>query len=71
MSRSLTIAVLALTCSLGACATLTGGRGGGSFCDVEKPIRPSSAEQAAMTPARKRANLAHNEFGAQQCGWRP
>ena len=73
MSRlvRIAIAVIALTCSLGACATLTGGRGGGSFCEVEKPVRPSSAELAAMSPARKRETLAHNKFGARQCGWRP
>lgn len=70
MIRKMALAI-ALTFSLGACSTLTGGRGGGSFCDVEKPIRSSSGELASMSPARKRETLAHNEFGALHCGWRP
>ena len=56
---------------VGGCATLSGGRAGGAFCEVAKPERPSSAEIRAMTPERRREFLAHNRFSAKQCGWAP
>lgn len=62
-------AATAASLALSGCQT-TGGKGG-SFCEVSQPQRPSKDEIAAMTPARQREVLAHNEFGASQCGWRP
>ncbi|MEE8629707.1 MULTISPECIES: hypothetical protein [Methylobacterium] len=61
---------LAASLALAGCQTSGGGRGG-SFCETAAPQRPSKAEIAAMTPERRKAVLAHNEFGASQCGWRP
>lgn len=60
----------ALAVALGGCVT-TGGSPGGAFCETARPQRPSRAEISAMTPARQQEVLAHNEFGASQCGWRP
>lgn len=67
--RSVVLAA-ALAVALGGCVT-TGGSRGGSFCETAQPQRPSKAEIQAMSPERKRAVLAHNEFGAKECGWRP
>ena len=38
-------------------------------CDWAAPIRPTRADQ--MTDATARQILAHNETGAQLCGWQP
>ena len=62
-------AAVAASRSLAGCVT-TGGSRGGSFCETAAPQRPSRAEIQAMTPERRRAVLAHNEFGAKACGWR-
>ncbi len=59
-----------LAVALGGCVT-TGGSPGGAFCETARPQRPSRAEISAMTPVRQREVLAHNEFGAKACGWRP
>lgn len=57
---------LALLITLAACQT-----GGGSFCDVSRPLRPSAAALAAMTDSEVAAMLAHNEKGERLCGWTP
>ncbi|TXN41700.1 hypothetical protein FV232_17110 [Methylobacterium sp. WL30] len=59
-----------LAAALAGCVT-SGGSPGGSFCETARPQRPSRSEIQAMTPARQREVLAHNEFGAKACGWRP
>jgi hypothetical protein len=43
--------------------------GVGSGCDWVEPIRPSRADQLSEDTAQQ--ILAHNETGAQLCGWRP
>lgn len=45
--------------------------GGGSFCDIARPLRPSAASLAAMSDAEVAAMLAHNRKGQKLCGWRP
>lgn len=67
--RAVVLAAL-LAVALSGCVT-TGGSRGGSFCETARPQRPSKAEIRDMTPARQREVLAHNEFGAKACGWRP
>jgi len=42
-----------------------------SFCLVSQPIRPTKAQFNAMSDAEARRTLAHNEFGAKRCGWKP
>lgn len=51
--------------SLAGCATTPSG----DFCDVASVIRPSVQDQ--MTDGTKRQLLAHNEYGARSCGWKP
>jgi len=53
---------------LAGCATEHQGPGL-MVCDWAAPIRPSRADQ--MTDATARQILAHNETGAQLCGWQP
>lgn len=38
-------------------------------CDWAAPTRPSRADQ--LTDGTARQILAHNETGAQLCGWQP
>lgn len=52
--------------ALSACVS-----GGGSFCAIESPHRPSPAEIATMSDRAIEENLAHNLKGAQLCGWKP
>lgn len=63
MVKALTLCALL---ALSACQTASG-----SFCDIARPQRPSTAEIAAMSDARVAAVLAHNIKGAKLCGWRP
>lgn len=42
-----------------------------SFCLTQKPVRRTRAEIAALPQAQVDADLAHNEFGARRCGWKP
>lgn len=51
--------------SLAGCATVPSG----DFCDVASVIRPSVQDQ--MTDGTKRQLLAHNEYGARVCAWKP
>lgn len=68
--RAALIAPVLTTMLMAGQCTTTGGRGS-SFCETARPQRPSLAEIRTMTPARQREVLAHNEYGANQCGWRP
>ncbi|WP_262265510.1 hypothetical protein [Microvirga yunnanensis] len=43
---------------------------GGDFCDVESPIELTDEVINKMTKPEVDAALAHNEFGAERCGWR-
>lgn len=47
-----------------------GGRAVDSWCLIEKPVRPTAVEIAAMSDAQVEKTLAHNEYGAKECGWR-
>lgn len=58
--------LLALT-SLSGCAA--GGPAPNSFCDVARPIYFAAADR--LTEPTVRAIVAHNEKGAELCGWRP
>jgi hypothetical protein len=58
--------ILAALLALAACTTTKG-----SFCAVDKPLRPSSAAIDAMTDAQVKDLLAHNRKGQKLCGWRP
>lgn len=62
--RTLAVMTLMLA-SLSGCATAPTSE----FCLVVSPIRPSVQDQ--MTDGTKRQILAHNEYGARACGWRP
>jgi hypothetical protein len=59
---------LLLALALAGCQTTSSGRGG-AFCEVEKPIRLSTATIDAMTPDERRQALEHNQYGAKECGW--
>ncbi|RUV19976.1 hypothetical protein [Mesorhizobium sp. M7A.F.Ca.MR.245.00.0.0] len=64
MVKILTLAaVLALAAG---CTTM-----GGSFCEVEHPIRPTKADVAKLSDALVAEILAHNRKGQRLCGWRP
>jgi hypothetical protein len=43
----------------------------GDFCNVAKPIRPTSEQIDAMTDAQVKELLAHNRKGAALCAWKP
>lgn len=60
------ILAVALIVALAGCATSSG-----SFCAVERPIRPSAAEVATLSDATVAAVLAHNEKGQALCQWKP
>jgi hypothetical protein len=60
------ILTLATLIALAGCTTASG-----SFCSVERPIRPTKAEVATLSDASVAAILAHNEKGQRLCGWRP
>lgn len=62
---TLRIAVLAALLALSACQTASG-----SFCDINRPQRPSVAEIEAMSDARVREVLALNRKGQRLCGWK-
>jgi hypothetical protein len=49
---------------IAGCATTSG-----DFCDVASAIRPSVDD--SVTDGTKRQIIAHNEFGAKVCGWKP
>ncbi len=57
---------LAALMALSACQT-----GGGSFCDIARPMRPSQAAFDAMTAGEIADMLGHNEKGQRLCGWKP
>lgn len=59
------IALCALL-ALAACQTASG-----SFCDINRPQRPSAAEIAAMSDERVREVLALNLKGQKLCNWQP
>jgi hypothetical protein len=56
--------ILLLAGLLAGCSTTAG-----DFCIVSHPIRPSSSD--SLTEGTARQVLAHNEYGARVCGWRP
>ncbi len=56
---------LASLLALSACVT-----GGGSFCAIESPRRPSPAEIATMSDRAIENDLAHNLKGQKLCGWK-
>ena len=60
------VKIVALSLMLAGCASA-----GGSFCAVERPIRPTKAEVATLSDTSVAAILAHNEKGQKLCGWRP
>ena len=62
----LIIAWIMLAGMLTACQTASG-----TFCDIADPLRPSSAVIATMSDTEVEAMLAHNEKGAELCGWKP
>ena len=41
-----------------------------TFCVINEPIRPTSAQIAKMTDSEVRRTLTHNEYGAKRCGWK-
>lgn len=56
--------MLAAALALSGCVTSSG-----NFCDVAKPIRPSSVD--VLSDDDVAAILAHNRKGAAFCGWKP
>jgi hypothetical protein len=63
------VKVLILAAALALAAGCT--TSGGSFCAVERPIRPTQAEVVTLSDATVAAILAHNEKGQRLCGWKP
>lgn len=63
MKYAIILALLALA----ACQTT----GGGSFCQIARPQRPSAEEIAAMSDARVAEVLAQNRKGQKLCAWKP
>ena len=59
------LAIMAIL-ALSACQT-----GGGSFCNIARPMRPSQATFDAMTASEIADMLGHNEKGQRLCGWKP
>ena len=51
---------------LTACQT-----GGGSFCAIARPMRPSHEAIAAMSDQEVNEVLAHDRKGQKLCGWKP
>lgn len=62
MVKTLTLALLL---ALAACQTSKG-----SFCQIAKPIRPSSEIIDKLSDHDVKQLLAHNLKGAKLCGWR-
>lgn len=60
------VAALLLLALLASCQTAKG-----TFCDIAKPIRLSSAVIDAMSDAEVDQLLAFNRKGEKLCGWRP
>jgi len=60
------IASLSMLIALTACQT-----GGGSFCAIAKPMRPSHQAIAAMSDQEVNEILAHDRKGQKLCGWKP
>jgi len=58
--------ILSALILLTACATTKG-----SFCAIDKPLRPSAASIDAMTDAQVKDLVAHNRKGEKLCGWKP
>jgi hypothetical protein len=56
-----------------AVATLAAGCASapGTACDGWRPIRPLKDDLATMSDTLVGQVLAHNEFGARLCGWKP
>ena len=61
----LKIALIAAAFLLTACVN----GGGATNCAGWKPIRLDAASIDGLTERDARDILAHNEFGAQRCGW--
>lgn len=53
--------------SLAACAT--SGPVPSSYCDIARPIYFAPADR--LSDRTERAIIAHNEKGADLCGWKP
>lgn len=58
--------LLLIVSLLAGCQTTSGG----TFCDIAKPVRLSSATVDAMTDREVEAVLTHNETGRKLCGWK-
>lgn len=57
---------------LGGCAsTPTGGARGGAFCDVARPLTPSTNDVDKVSLGLARQVVSHNRYGEQSCGWKP
>jgi hypothetical protein len=64
MDQKLT--TLALVLFLAACQTTPPGR-----CAGWKPLRPTANDNAVISKQLREQLLAHNETGADLCGWSP
>lgn len=64
------IPALALCLMLAGCPTLSGGSGGGRFCDVERPPVFTEPSIAAKSRAELEADAARLEYGERECGWK-
>lgn len=57
----------AVLLALTACSQTVGGQ----FCQVAKPIVPTSADVAGISDRLVNQILTHNETGAELCKWKP
>ena len=60
------VTLILISACLAGCATNKG-----AACDGWKPIIVTKTDMLTMDDGTKRQILAHNEFGAKQCGWKP
>lgn len=68
ISRGLAASLLLLT--LAACANPTLIKVGlDTWCDTNKPERPTAAQYATFTHEQKVDMADHNEFGRRHCKW--
>ena len=58
------VRLIAILIPLAGCSS----HGAGPFCRIAEPITVTELDR--LTPETARAILAHNEIGAELCGWR-
>jgi hypothetical protein len=63
------VVLIGLAIFLGGCST-TKAPPSTSWCDLNKPFRPTEQSFAAMDDDEVAEALSHNKYGQKACGWR-